>query len=57
MRRILKLNTYIWVLSPWIFGIMRMFGLIDTNKDWIVFIILIVGSCFATFLTFGRDEC
>jgi len=56
MKIILKINSWICVLSPWIFGALRLTGIVNTRWDLLVFIILLVVMTATAFLTFGGNK-
>jgi len=51
----IKLNAVLWILSPWLFVALRFGGVIKTDHDWLVFLVLIAGSSLACFLNFNDN--
>lgn len=51
-----RVNTVAFILSPWIFGVLRLAGVIKTEYDWLVFTVLLICSLGAVFLNFGEDR-
>lgn len=49
-------NKGFWILSPWIFLMLRLFGVYDFPYaiDSLIFISLLAGSTLTTFLVFKR---